>query len=143
MTDWESTSIDIVDQTFIIASQSSVAMVVRDQTNWRTWWPDRELVVYSDRGDKGVRWTVSGEFVGSSEIWVEESSPGVIVHYFLRVDPTAEGSARVRRELTGSPRERRYLAKVQHRQVTTWKRIIWQLKDELEGARGVASSHRQ
>jgi hypothetical protein len=136
--DWESTSIDIVDQTFIIASQASVAMVIRDHTRWQAWWPDRELVVYADRGDKGLRWTVTGEFVGTSEVWIEESFPGVIVHYFLRVDPTAEGSTRIRRALTGSPRESRYLAKVQHRQVTAWKRIIWHLKDELEGTRGTA-----
>lgn len=136
MTEWRLTSIDITDDTFILSNPASVASVVRDQERWRRWWPDRVLTVYSDRGDKGMRWTVSGELVGSSEIWIEESAPGVIVHYYLRVDPTNEGSSLLRRELTGSPRAQRYLAKVRHRQVTSWKRIIWQIKDELEGARG-------
>lgn len=129
------TSIDIADDTFISASISSVAAVIRDQSRWEIWWPDRVLAVYSDRGEKGLRWTVSGDFVGSAEIWIEEIAPGVVVHYYLRVDPTAEGSRFARRVSTGSPRANRYLAKVRHRQVTTWKRIIWQVKDELEGRR--------
>ncbi|MCF8530064.1 MAG: hypothetical protein K9G12_06485 [Candidatus Nanopelagicales bacterium] len=138
MTEWVATSIDISDDTFILSSVSSVAAVVRDESRWRQWWPDRVLTVYSDRGDKGLRWTVAGEFVGSSEIWIEESVPGVIVHYYLRVDPTREGSSHHKQSLTGSPRSQRFLAKAQHRQVTTWKRIIWDIKDELEGRKHLA-----
>lgn len=133
MTELRHTSIDIADDTFISASISAVATVIRDQSRWQTWWPDRVLTVYSDRGDKGLRWTVSGDFVGSAEIWIEEITPGVIVHYYLRVDPTSEGSSVLKRVSTGSPRATRYLAKVHHRQVTSWKRIIWTIKDELEG----------
>ena len=138
MTEAVSTSIDITDDTFILTSISAVAEVVRDQERWRIWWPDRVLTVYSDRGEKGLRWTVAGEFVGSSEIWIEESAPGVIVHYYLRVDPTREGSSLLKSSITGSPRSERYLQKVRHRQVTSWKRIIWQVKDDLEGRRGIA-----
>lgn len=137
MTGIGNSSIDIADDTYISADISAVAAVIRDQSRWQIWWPDRVLSVYSDRGEKGLRWTVSGDFVGSAEIWIEELSPGaipgVVVHYYLRVDPTSEGSRLVRRVPTGSPRANRYLAKVRHRQVTSWKRIIWQVKDELEG----------
>ncbi len=137
MTEAIPSSIDISDDTFILTSSSAVAEVVRDQNRWRIWWPDRVLTVYSDRGDKGLRWTVAGEFVGSAEIWIEESTPGVIVHYYLRVDPTREGSSLLKGSITGSPRSDRYLQKVRHRQVTTWKRIVWQIKDDLEGMRGI------
>jgi hypothetical protein len=133
-----STSIDITDDTFILCEISEVASVFRDEVRWRQWWPDRVLTVYSDRGDKGLRWTVAGDFVGSSEIWIEESAPGVIVHYYLRVDPTRQGSAIEKGSLTGSPRSQRQLHKVRHRQITTWKRIIWHIKDELEGRRIIA-----
>lgn len=138
MTEGVPTSIDIADDTFILCEISAVASVVRDQERWRVWWPDRVLTVYSDRGDKGLRWTVTGDFVGSSEIWIEESAQGVIVHYYLRVDPTREGSSLLKGALTGSPRSARYLDKIRHRQVTTWKRIIWQIKDDLEGRRVIA-----
>ena len=136
MTEAISASIDITDDTFILTSSSLVAEVVRDRDRWRIWWPDRVLSVYSDRGDRGLRWTVAGDFVGSTEIWIEESAPGVIVHYYLRVDATREGSSVLKGSITGSPRSNRYLQKVRHREVTTWKRIVWQIKDELEGLRG-------
>jgi hypothetical protein len=132
-----SASIDITDDTFILTSSSLVAEVVRDRDRWRIWWPDRVLTVYSDRGDRGLRWTVAGDFVGSTENWIEESAPGVIVHYYLRVDATREGSSLLKGSITGSPRSNRYLQKVRHREVTTWKRIVWQIKDELEGLRGI------
>lgn len=137
MTELRYTSIDIADDTYISAHISAVAAVIRDQRRWQIWWPDRVLAVYSDRGDKGLRWTVSGDFVGSAEIWIEEITPGVgvVVHYYLRVDPTSEGSRLIKRVSTGSPRAQRNLDKVRHRQVTSWKRIIWQVKDELEGRR--------
>ncbi len=138
MTEAVPTSIDITDDTFILCEISAVASVIRDQERWRMWWPDRVLTVYSDRGDKGLRWTVTGDFVGSSEIWIEESAPGVIVHYYLRVDPTRQGSSLLKSSPTGSPRSARYLDKVRHRQASTWKRIIWQVKDDLESRRIIA-----
>ena len=125
-------AIDISDDTYIVASISLLADVFRDDARLRAWWPNRTLTVYSDRGEKGLRWTVSGEFVGSSEVWLEEVHAGVIVHYYLRVDPTVEGTTTQRREMTDSPRAQRYLSKIRHRQVTSWKRIIWQIKDEME-----------
>ena len=137
MTEAISASIDITDDTFILTSSSLVAEVVRDRDRWRIWWPDRVLTVYSDRGYRGLRWTVAGDFVGSTEIWIEESAPGVIVHYYLRVDATREGSSVLKGSITGSPRSNRYLQKVRHREVTTWKRIVWQIKDELEGLSGL------
>ena len=125
-------AIDIADDTYIVANISRVSAVFRDEARWRTWWPDRLLTVYNDRGEKGLRWTVTGEFIGSSEVWLEQAHAGVIVHYYLRVDPTVEGSTTQRREFTGSPRAQRYVSKIRHRQVTSWKKIIWQIKDDLE-----------
>jgi len=126
----EQPSIDIVDESFIRVDRSIVAAeVVR---RWPTWWPSLHLQVYMDRGLEGMRWTVAGELVGSSEVWLEEHAPGVIVHYYLRADPTVPGSSATVRP---SPRTRRRQAQLQalrRRHVLHWKQVVWSLKDELE-----------
>ena len=78
--------LDIVDETFIRARRPDVAMAVRER--WATWWPSLTLEVYMDRGWDGMRWTVTGDVVGSAEIWLEEHTPGVLLHHYLRADPT-------------------------------------------------------
>ncbi len=61
---------------------------------WHPWWPELQLSIFMDRGDKGVRWSISGALVGSSEIWLEPFADGVIVHYYLRADLPTSSSAR-------------------------------------------------
>ena len=132
--------IDIADDTVIYAPAASVLAVVGDPSTWRRWWPDLMLEVYADRGNKGLRWTVSGSLVGSSEIWLEplashNSGPaGTIVHYYLRATPTRAGSEIVPRAATNSVREQREVHKLRERHVLAWKRTIWGLKDSLESS---------
>jgi len=132
--------IDIADDTVIYAPATSVIAVVRDSATWLRWWPDLTLEVYGDRGNKGLRWTVSGALVGSSEIWLEtltsetSESAATIVHYYLRATPTRAGSEIVPRSVTNSAREQREVHKLRERHVLAWKRTIWGLKDSLEGS---------
>lgn len=116
-------AIDLVDDTFIAARPDRIAATVRDAERWARWWPDLELSVFMDRGIKGIRWSVTGQFRGSNEIWIEPSLDGAIVHYYLRVDP-ASGIASTR----AADRIRAARAK-------SWKQAVWALKDELEGGR--------
>ena len=97
-----------------------------------TWWPGLHLQIYMDRGIEGMRWTVAGEMVGSSEIWLEEHAPGVIVHYYLRAEPTVPGSATTPRPLDGTRRARARVAAMRQRHVLAWKQVVWSMKDELE-----------
>ena len=85
---------DVVDETFVVAEPSVVAEALRDPSLWRLLWPDLDATVFMDRGDEGVRLTVTGALVGSNEFWVEPWGDGAIVHYYLRADPPRAVSPR-------------------------------------------------
>ena len=114
------TALDLVDETFVVAAPTTVAAVVRDPDRWLGWWPDLRLSVFQDRGEAGVRWNVRGALTGSMEVWLEPYGDGVLVHHYVRCDPS-DGR-------TVTPRERR-------RRQTRAKEIFWAIKDELEGDR--------
>lgn len=85
--------VDLIDETFIVAAPAAVAAAVHEPAALRSWWPDLELTVFQDRGQEGVRWNVTGALVGSAEVWLQAWRDGVIVHVYLRADPTRRGSA--------------------------------------------------
>lgn len=128
-------SVDLVDETFVVVDRDRIAAVVADPHRWRTWWPDLTLTVFMDRGVEGVRWSVTGALVGSSEIWLEPMSDGVLIHYYLRAEPTQPGSQTQPRSLPDSGRGRREIDRLRRRHATSWKVAAWSLKDELEGQR--------
>ena len=80
-------TVDLIDETFVAASPEVVAACVADPAQWRRWWPKRRLEVFMDRGDRGIRWSIAGDLVGSAEIWLEPVLDGTLVHYFVRADP--------------------------------------------------------
>lgn len=127
--------VDLVDETFVMAERVRLAGVVADPLRWRAWWPGLELTVFMDRGLDGVRWSVTGELVGSSEIWLEAHRGGVLVHYYLRAEPTMPGSPATPRALPDSARGRREIDRLRRRHALAWKRAVWALKDEMEGVR--------
>lgn len=126
---------DLVDETFVVADPAVLAAIVADAARWRVWWPDLDLTVFMDRGREGIRWTVTGSLVGSSEIWLQAYADGVIVHYYLRADPTVPGSRTEARAVGDSPRARRSIDALRRRRAIAWKQVIWSLKDELESGR--------
>jgi hypothetical protein len=133
--------IDVVDESFVYADPEQVAERLREPTRLRRWWPDLDLAVFQDRGEAGMRWTVTGSLVGTSEIWLEPADEGVLVHYYLRADPTRPGSRT--EPVTGAPRR---LTRLGQRLATghakAFKQSVWALKDELEGDRAPGAAVR-
>ena len=126
--------VDLIDETFIVAAPCELAAVVHDPQRWRAWWPGLQLTVFMDRGEQGVRWSVTGDLVGSAEIWLEPFGDGVVVHHYLRADPTRPGSPTDAVE--GDPAKLARLAdRVRRRHALAWKRSVNALKDELEAGR--------
>lgn len=128
-------TVDLVDETFIIVTPERIARVVADPVRWGVWWPGLTLTVFMDRGTEGIRWSVTGELVGSAEIWLESRGAGVIVHHYLRAEPTEPGSTTRARSIPDSTRGRREIDRLRRRHALSWKRTVWALKDELEGDR--------
>lgn len=110
-------AIDLADDTFVIAAPDQVAALVADPQRWRAWWPDLQLTTTRDRGVKGRQWRVQGALVGTAELWLEPWRDGVIVHCYLRCEPTQAA--------VDVDRERR-------RRAQSWKRAVHALKDALE-----------
>lgn len=130
------TAVDLVDETWIAAAPEAVAAVAHDPARWRLWWPDLDLVVFQDRGTAGLRWSCTGALVGSCELWLqawgsEAFGPGVLVHHYLRADPTRRGSRT--EPVTGLP-VRKAVA-LRDRRARAWKVAVHAWKDELEAGR--------
>ena len=73
---------------------------------WRALWPDLDLEVMTDRGDEGLRWTVTGALVGTMEVWLEPVLDGTLLHYFLRADPPGPRARRGGRAAEAQRRQR-------------------------------------
>jgi hypothetical protein len=113
-------TVDLIDETYVVAAPEAVAAAIHDRARWAVWWPGLALTVFMDRGVAGIRWSVAGPLVGSAELWLEPVGDGVVVHYYLRVD--------LARPVRSPDRVRR-------RHALAWKQHANRLKDELEGGR--------
>ncbi|OYD70865.1 hypothetical protein BDB13_4508 [Rhodococcus sp. OK302] len=119
-------SIQVADQTFIAAPPERVAELLSSRAQWRRWWRDLELEVREDRGPAGFRWGVSGQLVGTMEVWLEPVMDGAIVHYFLHAEPVGVSpSGLAGLDLAGMNRKRRVDGKV----------MAFAIKRELEAGR--------
>jgi hypothetical protein len=116
-------SVDIIDEFFVVAPREAVRSTMCDESTWRGWFPGLALTAYDDRGLDGVRWNLTGDLVGTAEVWLEEYGDGTIVHTYIRAEP-----ARFRRNA---------------RRVRAWARKTYALplkghgfavKDRVEGA---------
>jgi hypothetical protein len=113
---------ELADETFIAADRRLVAEVVGDPGRWSTWWPELELELLRERGDKGRQWVLTGSIGGTAEIYLEPWHDGTVVHLFLRLElPDHRAGAAHRRAQSGRRLD--------------WKRTIHRLKDELEAGR--------
>lgn len=127
--------VDLVDETFIVVQPARLAAVVAEQARWNEWWPELTMQIFMDRGEKGLRWSMTGELVGSAEIWVEPFGDGAILHYYLRGDPADPQSGSEARQYSESPRSRRTADRLRRRHALRWKQIVWALKAEMEAGR--------
>ncbi|HVE97556.1 MAG TPA: polyketide cyclase / dehydrase and lipid transport [Mycobacteriales bacterium] len=126
--------VDLIDETFVVAEPAEVAAALHDEALWSRLFPGLELTVFMDRGEQGLRFTVTGAMVGSSEFWVEPWGDGAILHYYLRADLTRRGSTT--EPWAGTSRsDARRAVRARTRHVHRVKQVINQLKDELERGR--------
>ncbi len=123
-------SFQVADQTFVAASGAAVAELLAGPDRWRRWWPDLVLAVREDRGEKGIRWSVTGALTGTMEVWLDPSLDGVILHYFLHAEPVPALPAG---KLAAANRARRVAG----------KNMSFELKSRLEAGRpaGMAPAH--
>jgi ribosome-associated toxin RatA of RatAB toxin-antitoxin module len=121
-------SLDISCDDLVVADPAYVAARLGDEALWRAWWPGLTLTPYERRGLEGVRWTVGGSAVGTAEWWLEQVRDGVLVHWYLRVDPSR-------------PVGRRGLARLRESYVGSYRSNLWRFKDEAERGRA-AGEHR-
>jgi hypothetical protein len=116
--------VDVVDHTWIRSDLATLAGRIGDQRNWGRWWPDLHLRVAERRGLKGVRWNAtSSDFAGTMEVYLAADHDGVLLHYFLRLDP-----------VDGRSLSRRARVRLRRAHTQRAKLIFWQLKDEVEAA---------
>ena len=127
-------TVDLVDETLVVADRAALASVVADPDRWRGWWPDLEVTVFMDRGIDGMRWSARGSWVGSVEIWLEPHGDGVLLHHYQRLDPVDPRTGAPRAEPVDLVGWRR-AARERDRRARAWKRQVWALKDELEAGR--------
>jgi len=121
--------VELSDETFIAVDRRSVAAVVGDPRRWAGWWPDLELELLRDRGDKGRQWVLTGRVAGTAEIYLEEWHDGTVVHLFLRLEPPAD-----------APSAAADRGRIVHRRTLAWKQAVHRLKDELEAGRAAGTS---
>jgi ribosome-associated toxin RatA of RatAB toxin-antitoxin module len=115
-------ALDISCDDLVVADPAYVAQRLGTDTLWREWWPDLTLTPSERRGVEGVRWAVTGAAIGTAEWWLEPVRDGVVVHWYLRADPSR-------------PAGHRQLRKLQERYVAQYREHLWRLKDELETGR--------
>ncbi len=117
--------LELVDETFVSAEPAAVAALAHDPARWASWWPGLTLTTFMDREVLGRRWSAfDDDWTGSVELWLEPVADGVLIHHYVRLDPTSGRSVtgrRVRRKRAGMARR--------------WKAQAFALKDELEGGR--------
>ena len=129
-------SVDVLDETFLVVPRRSLAVMFADPARCREFWPDLRLSVYADRGDDGLRWTVSGALVGTMEVWLEPVLDGTVLHFYLRADPADPDGT------VATVPSRAAAAETRRRQLAA-RRLAFALKDEVEGGREIGLPPRQ
>ena len=124
-------SIQVADVTFVAADAARIGAAIAEPSSWRRWWGDLRLHVVEDRAEKGIRWSVTGPLTGTMEVWLEPCLDGVLLHYFLHAEPSGASA----RQLS-----RMNLAKMTHRRRVAGKKMSFDVKSAVEGARPVGIS---
>ena len=123
-------NIQVADQTFVAAAPADVGRAVADPASWRRWWPDLRLNVVEERGEKGIRWTVTGALTGTMEVWLEPMLDGVILNYFLHAEPAGAAAWQL---------AKMNLAKNNHERRVAGKRMAFEVKATLERLRPIGT----
>jgi len=84
-------TVDIADETYVAVAPEVLAPQLTAPSLLGEWFPRLSLDVFMERGEKGTRWSITGELDGSLEVWLEPIGCGALVHWFIRGEP---GSSR-------------------------------------------------
>lgn len=121
-------SIQVADETFVAADPVAVGRALSNRPDWNRWFADLILDVVEDRGEKGVRWAVSGPLTGTMEVWLQPVLDGVLLHYFLHAEPAG---------VTALQLAKMNLARMTHHRRVAGKRMAFEIKNRLEASRPV------
>ena len=121
----------IIDEVVVALPREVVARRVAERARWTLWWPDAQVTVTADHGERGMAWSLTGTLVGVSEVDLRVEGTGVRIRYELRADPAQPGTSRESRQMPDSPHGRRQVASLRQRQLIAWQRTLWALRDEL------------
>ena len=105
------TEIDLIDESWVAVPPAQLVGVLTADGLWQSWFPRLGRVVFMDRAEKGVRWSVTGELVGSVEVWLEAFGDGTIVHWYLRADAPSGDAGRLRERYIRAINEGMFLVK--------------------------------
>jgi len=78
--------IDLIDESWVAVPPAALIDRLTGHEVWQAWFPGLARVVFMDRAERGVRWSVTGEAEGSVEVWLEAFGDGTVVHWYVRVD---------------------------------------------------------
>lgn len=92
------TQIDLIDESWVAVPPAALVGRLSADELWQAWFPGLRRVVFMDRAERGVRWSVTGELEGSVEVWLEAFRDGTIVHWYVRADAPAGGDVERLRE---------------------------------------------
>ena len=74
---------------------------------------------------------MTGALTGTMEVWLEASSDGVILHYFVHAEPSGVAAWQL---------AKMNLAKANHQRRVAGKRMAFEVKQKLEESRAVGVS---
>ena len=90
-------TVDITDETYVAVRPEALAPQLTAPALLAAWFPRLSFEVFMDRGEKGTRWSVTGEIDGSLEVWLEPTGRGTLIHWFARGEPTVSRGDMTRR----------------------------------------------
>ncbi|GIL28810.1 polyketide cyclase / dehydrase and lipid transport [Actinocatenispora comari] len=115
--------VDVLQETFVAAAPRLVADALAEPAVAADLWPDLTVTVTQRRGLEGQRYAVHGAWRGTAELWLEPCADGVLVHSYLRLDPTA------------GPVSARVARREADRRQRTMRWGLWRHKDRIEAGR--------
>ena len=115
-------SLDISCDDLVVADPAYVAERLGSDTLWREWWPDLDADAVRATRPGGRPLGRHGAAIGTAEWWLEAVRDGVVVHWYLRVDPA-------------KPVRGRAVERLKERYVAAYREQLWRFKDELEAGR--------
>jgi hypothetical protein len=103
--------IDLIDESWVAVPPADLVGPLTADGLWQAWFPRLSRVVFMDRAEKGVRWSVTGELVGSVEVWLEAFRQGTIVHWYVRADAPGGRADRLRERYVRAINEGMFMVK--------------------------------